>query len=74
MLDLAMNLDEFVVFYNGPKCGASAPDHIHFQAGSKGFLPLEEDVKNVPKDIILSTDSTKIYSLENYINETMIPI
>ena len=25
--------EEFVVFYNGPKCGASAPDHLHLQAG-----------------------------------------
>ena len=43
MLDLAQQLDDEVVFYNGPKCGASAPDHFHFQAGSKGFLPIEND-------------------------------
>ncbi|NUN08355.1 MAG: DUF4922 domain-containing protein [Ignavibacteriaceae bacterium] len=34
--------DEYVVFYNGPKCGASAPDHFHFQAGNKDFLPVFE--------------------------------
>lgn len=39
MLRLAHDLPEFVLFYNGPKCGASAPDHMHFQAGNKGFLP-----------------------------------
>jgi ATP adenylyltransferase/5',5'''-P-1,P-4-tetraphosphate phosphorylase II len=43
MLDLARQLDDSVVFYNGPKCGASAPDHFHFQAGNKGFLPIEND-------------------------------
>ncbi|MDR1369758.1 MAG: DUF4922 domain-containing protein [Dysgonamonadaceae bacterium] len=43
MLDLAQQLDDYVVFYNGPKCGASAPDHFHFQAGNKGFLPIEND-------------------------------
>jgi ATP adenylyltransferase/5',5'''-P-1,P-4-tetraphosphate phosphorylase II len=32
----------FFVFYNGPKCGASAPDHLHFQAGLKNSTPLEE--------------------------------
>ena len=32
---------ELVVFYNGPKCGASAPDHCHFQAGCNGFLPIQ---------------------------------
>jgi ATP adenylyltransferase/5',5'''-P-1,P-4-tetraphosphate phosphorylase II len=41
MLKLAQILPEFVLFYNGPQCGASAPDHLHFQAGSKGFIPLE---------------------------------
>ncbi len=46
MLDLAEALPDFVVFYNGPKCGASAPDHFHFQAGSKGFLPIEKDFHN----------------------------
>lgn len=43
MLELAKVLDEYVIFYNGPRCGASAPDHIHFQAGNKGFLPFEKE-------------------------------
>lgn len=43
MLSLAKALPEFVIFYNGPQCGASAPDHFHFQAGSRRFLPLEHD-------------------------------
>lgn len=33
---------DLIVFYNGPRCGASAPDHQHFQAGSKGYVPLEK--------------------------------
>ena len=32
MLDLARQLTDYTIFYNGPKCGASAPDHAHFQA------------------------------------------
>ncbi len=43
MLDLAVNLSKYVIYYNGPKCGASAPDHLHFQAGYKGFIPIEHD-------------------------------
>lgn len=35
--------DKLTVFYNGPKCGASAPDHMHFQAGSKGVMPIESE-------------------------------
>ena len=46
MLDLARELDDYVIFYNGPKCGASAPDHMHFQAGNKGFMGIETDVKS----------------------------
>ena len=41
MLALAKDLNEYTFFYNGHKCGASAPDHAHFQAGSKGFMPIE---------------------------------
>ncbi len=35
------------VFYNGPGCGASAPDHLHFQAVTKNFLPIESDIKKI---------------------------
>lgn len=42
MLRLSEELPSYVLFYNGPRCGASAPDHLHFQAGNKGFLPLED--------------------------------
>jgi len=43
MLDLAQQLDDYTILYNGSKCGASAPDHFHFQAGNKGFLPIENN-------------------------------
>lgn len=46
MLELARDLKNFVIFYNGPQCGASAPDHFHFQAGNRGFLPIESDFLN----------------------------
>ena len=40
---MAMELPDFLLFYNGARCGASAPDHMHFQAGSRGVVPLERD-------------------------------
>ena len=46
MLSLAAQLPDFVLFYNGPRCGASAPDHMHFQAGNKGFMPLCDELRN----------------------------
>jgi hypothetical protein len=43
MLDLAAALPGYFVLYNGPECGASAPDHMHFQAGSRELFPIEKD-------------------------------
>ena len=50
---------ELMVFYNGPKCGASAPDHAHFQAGTSGLLPLQMSWQR------LSRNLTKIISLND---------
>lgn len=44
MLDLAKKYDDYTFFYNGPRSGASAPDHHHFQAAPKGLIPLVNDV------------------------------
>ena len=44
MTDLARHHPSFTIFYNGPKCGASAPDHFHFQACPRGLMPLENDI------------------------------
>ena len=45
MLALAEEAPEFLIFYNGPMCGASAPDHMHFQAIPTGNLPVERMVR-----------------------------
>ncbi len=42
MLLLADDLPEYTIFYNGPACGASAPDHMHFQAVPMGSLPVQK--------------------------------
>ena len=43
MRHLAWTLPHHIVFYNGPVCGASCPDHMHLQAGSRGVVPIERD-------------------------------
>jgi ATP adenylyltransferase/5',5'''-P-1,P-4-tetraphosphate phosphorylase II len=46
MLGLAADLaPDYFVLYNGPECGASAPDHLHFQACSRRLLPIEEAIR-----------------------------
>ncbi len=44
LLNLSKDISgNYMAFYNGPKCGASAPDHFHFQAGNKNFMPIGDD-------------------------------
>ncbi|MBN2661249.1 MAG: DUF4922 domain-containing protein [Tannerellaceae bacterium] len=66
MLELAERLSGFVLFYNGPKCGASAPDHAHFQAGNKGFLPLESEWRSAAGEAFYSKEGTALYALKEY--------
>ena len=45
LLSLAQDLgSSHFVLYNGPECGASAPDHLHFQACSRELLPIEKNL------------------------------
>lgn len=71
MFDLARELPDFVVFYNGPKCGASAPDHMHFQAGNADFLPLVADYFNLKQsgrtDLVEQIESAETYLMNNYL-------
>ena len=63
LINLSYDLrDNFFVFYNGPKCGASAPDHLHFQAGLKGSTPLELFLNDLINDVtcIFNNGKTKI--------------
>lgn len=47
MLDLARKYSRYTFFYNGPRSGASAPDHHHFQAAPNGLIPLLNDVDDL---------------------------
>ncbi len=42
---------ELMVFYNGPRCGASAPDHAHLQAGTSGVLPLQNAWQRLSRNL-----------------------
>jgi SpoIID/LytB domain protein len=64
---------ELMVFYNGPLCGASAPDHLHFQAGTSGMLPLQGSWQR------LSRNLTNVFSLNDeesisYVNDYPAPV
>lgn len=58
----------YSVVYNGPKCGASAPDHLHFQAGTKGFMPMDDEfhlLKNEFGDELFSDDNILITGVDD---------
>jgi len=70
MLELAEALDDYLIFYNGPRCGASAPDHMHFQAGTKDFLPLVNDytrLKDTHAQLLVESENFQLYSFNNYL-------
>jgi len=60
--------DKYTVIYNGPQCGASAPDHLHFQAGTKYFMPIENDfhsLKNEFGDTVLNNEKLTITAADD---------
>lgn len=68
MLDLASNLHDYAIIYNGPRCGASAPDHFHFQAVGKKELPVVRDFKAMRNVSLAATDKrVEIFRWNNYL-------
>lgn len=72
LFELANAMETYTVFYNGPECGASAPDHLHFQAGESAFLPIGNDferLKNDQNKLLFSGKETRVWAFENYLRK-----
>ena len=71
LLELAKAMERFTVFYNGPECGASAPDHLHFQAGESNFMPISEDFNRLKHtaQMLYSNDQTEVVAFDNYLRK-----
>ncbi len=72
LLDISKELDALTVFYNGPECGASAPDHFHFQAGNKFFMPVEneyENLKHKAGEAWLINERIAVYGISDYLRK-----
>ncbi len=64
---------DFNVFYNGPESGASAPDHLHFQATSRGVLPIEEEIKDRTRlEFVKCIHSTSLFRARHLGREVII--
>ena len=69
ILDFAAKYPEFTAFYNGPASGASAPDHLHFQAAPRHKMPLEEAVDaflDAPGAPLASVKDATLYRFPGY--------
>jgi len=68
MLGLARDLaPRYTVFYNGPRCGASAPDHLHLQAGTRQFMPIEGQYARLRAECgeeVASQETAKIFAID----------
>lgn len=77
MYHLAQRLPRFIVFYNGPKCGASAPDHLHFQAVPSNMLETITEGRPLPYErFVVEADTPDRFAAEMLIhikNLTMRP-
>jgi len=72
MIEIARQMKGYTLFYNGPECGASVPDHLHFQSGENGFLPVEsefERMKQKPGNLLFQSDQLNIWAFDDYLRK-----
>jgi hypothetical protein len=71
MLRLAREMSpRYTTFYNGPRAGASAPDHLHFQAGTAGFMPIDGEYDAVKRSLgqtLMETSRLRAYAVADYL-------
>ena len=69
MIQLLKRYPDLMVFYNGPLCGASAPDHAHLQAGTSGVLPLQKEWQRLSRnltEVARRNEDASISVIEDY--------
>jgi len=71
LLELSAAMEGFTVFYNGPECGASAPDHLHFQAGESSFMPVTDEFERLKSSgrTLYSGEKTSVWAFDNYLRK-----
>jgi ATP adenylyltransferase/5',5'''-P-1,P-4-tetraphosphate phosphorylase II len=67
LLDLATGLGgEFFALYNGAACGASAPDHLHFQACERESLPIIREIETWERRRLSNDSGVETFTLKDY--------
>jgi len=63
----------WVILYNGPKCGASAPEHLHFQAARSGQMPIEKEIREGERlALVKEMDDVLLYRVNNLGREAIL--
>jgi hypothetical protein len=63
----------WVILYNGPRCGASAPDHLHFQTARSGQMPIEkETLEGKRLALVKEVDDVLLYRVNNLGREAIL--
>lgn len=71
MLDLSRCFETYTVFYNGPRSGASAPDHMHFQIVTRNYMPIDRlDLSKT--SLIAQRSDTELRLLTDYLRNGFI--
>ena len=65
LLQLAKAMPAYTLFYNGPRCGASAPHHAHFQACGRGEIPIEQLWRQCTVGTVCSEEGGVLYRLDD---------
>jgi ATP adenylyltransferase/5',5'''-P-1,P-4-tetraphosphate phosphorylase II len=72
MFEISQKMEGYTLFYNGPECGASAPDHLHFQAGENGFMPVEEEFETMKTDeqaLMFNSEHLRVWAFDKYLRK-----
>jgi hypothetical protein len=76
MLALSRDLQaRYTVLYNGPRCGASAPDHLHFQAGNKQFMPIDTEFPALARrwgETLFTSSRIRVLALEDGLRKCIV--
>ena len=75
-LQLAKDLaGDYTVIYNGPRAGASAPDHQHFQVGTRHVMPIDDEyqtLKHSKGELLVESSALEAFSVEHYLRRLFI--
>jgi hypothetical protein len=67
LLNMSRQLSGLSLFYNGPQSGASAPDHLHFQAVSPSYMPMDEEIEQYKGELLTEESGGQVYLLSGYL-------